>query len=165
MQYIYYIYIYCKIDSARQWLSTNILAYNLVPPEGHVCQIVLQTGDVIQLPHDRWLSSSPLPVYNNDVIKSAMTSQITSLTIVYSTVNSGADKRKYQSSVSLAFVRGNISIWWRHHEILLFGVFRETSYFAFDNRHLYGIRGEPSFWTPTTYIVYNSNLFTMFVVY
>ena len=37
---------------------------------------------------------------------SAMGSQITSLMIVYSTVYSGADKRKHQSSVSLAFVRG-----------------------------------------------------------
>ena len=33
-------------------------------------------------------------------------SQITSLTIVYSTVYSGANQRKYQSSASLAFVRG-----------------------------------------------------------
>ena len=32
-------------------------------------------------------------------------SQITSLTIVYSTVYSGADQRKHQSSASLAFVR------------------------------------------------------------
>ena len=37
---------------------------------------------------------------------STMASQITSLTIVYSTVYSGADKRKHKSSVSLAFVRG-----------------------------------------------------------
>ena len=36
----------------------------------------------------------------------AMASQITSLTIVYSSVNSGADQRKHQSSASLAFVRG-----------------------------------------------------------
>ena len=59
-------------------------------------------------------------------------SQITSLTIVYSTVYSGADQRKYQSSASLAFVRGihqglvnsphkwpvtlkNVPIWWCHH--------------------------------------------------
>ena len=33
-------------------------------------------------------------------------SQITSLTIVYSTVYSGADQRKHQSSASLAFARG-----------------------------------------------------------
>ena len=35
-----------------------------------------------------------------------MPSQITSLTIVYSAVNSGTDQRKHQSSASLAFVRG-----------------------------------------------------------
>ena len=36
----------------------------------------------------------------------AMASQITSLTIVYSTVYSGADQRKHRSFASLAFVRG-----------------------------------------------------------
>ena len=62
----------------------------------------------------------------------AMASQITSLTIVYLTVYSGADQSKHQSSASLAFVWGirrgpvnfpaqmasnaeNIFIWWRHH--------------------------------------------------
>ena len=44
----------------------------------------------------------------SDVIMSAMASPITSLnlTIVYSTVYSGADQRKHQSSALLAFVRG-----------------------------------------------------------
>ena len=41
-----------------------------------------------------------------DVIMGTIASQITSLTIVYSTVNSGADQRKHQRSASLAFVRG-----------------------------------------------------------
>ena len=41
-----------------------------------------------------------------DVIIGAMASQITSLTIVYSTVYSGVDQRKYQSSASMAFVWG-----------------------------------------------------------
>ena len=40
------------------------------------------------------------------VIMSAVASQITSPTSVYSTVYSGVDQRKHQSSVSLAFVRG-----------------------------------------------------------
>ena len=64
---------------------------------------------------------------------SAVASQITSLTIVYSTVYSGADQRKHQSPASLAFVwvlpvtgefpaqrasnTENVSIWWRHHDI------------------------------------------------
>ena len=39
----------------------------------------------------------------------AMTSQITSITIVYSTVYSGADQRKHQSSASLAFVWGEFT--------------------------------------------------------
>ena len=65
----------------------------------------------------------------------AMASQITSPTIVYSTVYSGADQRKHQISALLAFfcvwnspVIGefpaqmvsnaeNVSIWWRHHYI------------------------------------------------
>ena len=41
----------------------------------------------------------------NDVIMSTIESHITSLTIVYSTVYSGADQRKHQSSASLASVR------------------------------------------------------------
>ena len=60
----------------------------------------------------------------------AIASQITSLTIFYSTVYSGADQRIHQSSASLAFVWGihrwiipaqmasnaeNVSKWWRHH--------------------------------------------------
>ena len=42
----------------------------------------------------------------NDIIMGAMVSQITNLTVVYSTVYSGADQRNHQSSASLAFVRG-----------------------------------------------------------
>ena len=42
----------------------------------------------------------------DDVIMDALTSLITSLTIVYSTVYSDADQRNYQSFVSLAFVWG-----------------------------------------------------------
>ena len=41
-----------------------------------------------------------------DVIMSAIASQITSLTIVYSTVYSHTDRRKHQSPAALAFVRG-----------------------------------------------------------
>ena len=41
-----------------------------------------------------------------DVIMTTMASQITSLTVVYSTAYSDADQRKHQSSASLAFVWG-----------------------------------------------------------
>ena len=43
----------------------------------------------------------------SDVIIIAIASQITDVSIVYSTVSSGTDQRKHQSSASLAFVRGN----------------------------------------------------------
>ena len=42
----------------------------------------------------------------SDVIICATASQITSLTSVYSTIYSGSDQRKHQTSASLAFVRG-----------------------------------------------------------
>ena len=43
-------------------------------------------------------------IHYNDVIMGAVASQITCLTIVYSTVYSGADQRKHQSSAPLAFL-------------------------------------------------------------
>ena len=52
----------------------------------------------------------PVPNFEkhcDDVITGAMASQITSFTIVCSTVYSGADQRKYHSSASLACARGN----------------------------------------------------------
>ena len=47
--------------------------------------------------------------YSN-VIMDVMASQITSLTIVYSTMHSEADQRKYESSTSLAYLWG--IHWW-----------------------------------------------------
>ena len=46
------------------------------------------------------------PCYYNDVIMSVTASQITSFTIIYSTVYSGTHQRKHQCPASLAFVRG-----------------------------------------------------------
>ena len=43
---------------------------------------------------------------------SMVASQITGVSIVYSTFGSGADQRKHQSSVSLAFVRDFTVDWW-----------------------------------------------------
>ena len=51
-------------------------------------------------------NSSAFALHYIDVIMITMASQITSLTVVYSTVCSGVDQRKHQSSVSLAFVWG-----------------------------------------------------------
>ena len=45
-------------------------------------------------------------IHYDDVIMGTMASQITSLTIVYSTGYSDADQTKHHSSASVAFVRG-----------------------------------------------------------
>ena len=66
-----------------------------------------------------------------DVILGVIASQITSLTIVYSTINSDTDQRKHHSRVTglsvgnspgtgefpakMASNAESISIWWRHH--------------------------------------------------
>ena len=69
----------------------------------------------------------------NDVIISAMASQITAVSIVNTAICSGADQRKYKSTAALAFVweihrwslnspqkkainAENVSIWWRDHD-------------------------------------------------
>ena len=91
--------------------------------------------------HERLGSFKPVPCQTNSgdkrsglhysiVIMATMASQNTSLTIVYSTVYSGADEKIPQSSASLSFACGihrwpaqrasnaeNVSIWWRHHVV------------------------------------------------
>ena len=59
--------------------------------------------------YTRWSNTARVFVvfiHYGDVIMGGIASQITSLTVVYSTVYSDADQRKHQSSASLAFVRG-----------------------------------------------------------
>ena len=102
--------------------STVMLMYNMSTSILHLCMfaswMVLANRLLMQF---QW--------HYIDVIMRQMASQITRLTIVYLTVYSGADQRKYQSAPSLAFVTydfpaqrasnaENVSIWWRHHGIL-----------------------------------------------
>ena len=62
-----------------------------------------QKCDCFSKAYSRWQHETS---HYNDIIMGAMASQNTSFTIVYSAVYSGEDQRKYQSSESLAFVRG-----------------------------------------------------------
>ena len=82
-QYIYiYIYIYIHIYMPQSNFSLAIMimkASQVSHASNHHC---------------------------SDVIIGAIATQITSLTVVYSTVYSSVDQRKHQSSVSLAFVWG-----------------------------------------------------------
>ena len=82
-----------------------------VPGKGQQDTITLVTitGTVILVPCCFiQVTTNPLMHYN--VIMSMLASQITILTIAYSTVYSGTDQRKHQSSVWLAFLRG--IHWW-----------------------------------------------------
>ena len=70
-------------------------------------------------------------MHNIDVIMTAIASQITSLTAVYSIVHSGAEQRKHQTPrhwplggeftgpgefpAQRTSNSGDVSIWWRHH--------------------------------------------------
>ena len=80
----------------------------------------------------------------NDVIKSAMASQITGAPTVCSAFCSGAEHRKHQISASLAFVRAihrwpldsphkgpvtrkKVSFWWRHHTNVLVATLENMS--------------------------------------
>ena len=74
--------------------------------------IIISKGAIIQLSLYRRSTLMEVRILHwmllhfSDVIMGAIASQITSLTIVYSTVYSDADQRKHQSSASLAFVWG-----------------------------------------------------------
>ena len=129
-----YIYTYIHILTQSFWTGTKVIRRkHIVQPTGFgacsstCCQ---WDGEDVPAPWERSNSHPPVRVqkpmmarlteaymrsasvwvtgflHYNDVILGVMASQITSLTIVYSTVYSGADQRKYQSSASLAFVRG-----------------------------------------------------------
>ena len=126
-----FLYFFCDYDLVD--LSCNLEMYAL---NSYKFKNTATLG--VDFPRVRvWYASfhcaeGPISSHYNDVIMDAIASQITSLTIVYSTVYSDADQRKHQSSASLAFVRGihrwpvnsphkwpvtrkNVSIWWCHH--------------------------------------------------
>ena len=87
------------------------------PYSGHILHMIQYLSDCILTDkhHSPWnmytvcalfCCAQSTSSHYNDVIMGTMASQITSLTIIYSTVYSDADQSKYQSSASLAFVRG-----------------------------------------------------------
>ena len=78
----------------------------LLPSEGQVNDQLLSftiTVKLFALSVSRCIDSNVIVIA---MTMGAISSQIKSLTVVYSTVYSDADQRKYQCSVPLAFVRG-----------------------------------------------------------
>ena len=68
--------------------------------------VVIRVGCIVAIYGYSMYAFVLIMTHYTDVIMGAMVSLITSLKIVYSAVYSGADRRKHQSSASLAFVRG-----------------------------------------------------------
>ena len=98
-------------DANHKPIIANYMVDILNYHDGMVCRlpIVSQCSSLIRetsliLTSYVWIQLSVR--HYIDVIMSTMASQITSLTVVYSTVYSDADQRKHQSSASLAFVWG-----------------------------------------------------------
>ena len=98
-------------DANHKPIIANYMVDILNYHDGMVCRlpIVSQCSSLIRetsliLTSYVWIQLSVR--HYIDVIVSTMASQITSLTVVYSTVYSDADQRKHQSSASLAFVWG-----------------------------------------------------------
>ena len=81
--------------------------------------------------HITWTSGE----HYSDVIMGAMVSQITSITIVYSTVYSDADQRKtcprhWTLCGEFTGDVEDVSIWWRHHWVwsIFLWLHRQTNY-------------------------------------
>ena len=85
-------------STACKYIHTALVIRVSLADTGATAQ-VLSPGDVI-------FHLLRIFLHYHDVIMGAIAYQITSLTIVYSTVYLGADKKKHQRSASLAFVRG-----------------------------------------------------------
>ena len=83
-----------RTSSSRFWTNSEFsVIKDTTRPMWHVC--ISCTNQQ----HNR-------PEHYGDVTMGAIASQITNISVVYSTVYSDADQRKHQSSASLAFVRG-----------------------------------------------------------
>ena len=89
------------LDKVNIAVFTTKITYKLTCCVSLLCTIMYQytTCHAYLRSHHPWLDAC----HCSDVILGAMSSQNTSLTIVYSTVYSGPDQRKHQSPVSLAF--------------------------------------------------------------
>ena len=100
--------VWCNILSTTYACLTNGDIESTIL--NHICPMVFKymNNYVMKLNMIKFARCNPISVISHysDVIFSAMASKITGVSIVYSTVYSGAHQRKHQSWASLAFVRG-----------------------------------------------------------
>ena len=90
-----------KIILVYNLLRSLVVCLGLIEVYHIICIIqVLYYNELTHTVNEIW------KYHYSDVIMTTIASQITSLTVVYSTVYPDADQRKHQSSASLAFVWG-----------------------------------------------------------
>ena len=100
---------YCHFDVALLDEAIKIL-YFLIRQTIYEGRLLLRCHSLCcEFRQPAWFTRNCSPTHDShysDVMMGAMASQITSLTIIHSTVYSGADQRKYLSPAPLDFVRG-----------------------------------------------------------
>ena len=97
------LYLYFVSEMIKQNCSTINGVWIFLNPQFSYNKIHRQ---LLPQSRHRSLPAAVPTMHYNDVITSTMAFQITGSSIIYSTVCSGADQRKHQSSASLAFVWG-----------------------------------------------------------
>ena len=112
--------IWCPYNPFRHWWAVNTIRFFILHWWGIVRFFIAKVQSTshyhrVLPPWSRYTTAvhmyncSPLgekKSHYDDIIMGTIASQITSLTIVYSIVYSGADQSNHQSSASLAFVWG-----------------------------------------------------------
>ena len=103
--------VYKRLETTShmsQWTILTLSTFIDVKIGNQCANYQWSNTKTVLIKHDESSLSTSNGVFsnkNNDVIMSVMASEIAGPTIVYSTVYSGTDDRKHQSSASLAFVR------------------------------------------------------------
>ena len=95
--------------ACNYWLSyTYYYTVQCLSKFVHYVRTISSNGQTPERNHLHGMLDTAIKSFShyNDVTMGSIASQITSLTVVYSAVYSGANQRKHQSSASLAFVRG-----------------------------------------------------------
>ena len=114
------IFAYYSTDSLNIFVTTKFCIWLDSEACWKICSNFLSMNDTVSELNfaSIWIVGWKLFSWNesilhySDVIMGALASQITSLTIVYSAVYSGADERKHQSSASLALCGEFTDDWW-----------------------------------------------------
>ena len=130
------------------WREMSIFSVSIVQTDG-LEPLCVRPSAGIKISKFKSIFFISIWMHYNDIIMGTMASQITGVSVVYSTVCSGADQRKHYSSVSLlwgeftgyrwiptqmAINAENVSIWWHHHGTFMQGETWVRRWYICENR-------------------------------